>query len=56
MTYEEMLALAEQIATKLREAGFENPEVLKEDAKPGDPIPIAFSHDGGDFSLALDVL
>lgn len=56
MTYEQMLELAERVVQALRAAGFDNPEVLKEDATPGEAIPISFGHDGGDFALDLDVL
>lgn len=57
MTYEEMLAIAELVASTLNKTGVaSNAEVLKDSAKPGQPIPIAFDHDGMDFTLALDVL
>lgn len=56
MTFEEMLAMAEQIARDLTTAGYGNAEVLRDDLNPGDPIPIAFNQNGVDFSLALDVL
>lgn len=56
MTYEQMLEIAEEAVEALRKAGFDNPEVLKDDVKPGDPIPIVFGKDGMDFSLVLDVL
>lgn len=57
MTYEEMIAVAELVASTLNKTGAaSNAEVLKDSAKPGEPIPIAFDHDGVDFSLALDVL
>jgi hypothetical protein len=56
MTFEQMLNYAERIAVDLTNAGYGPAEVLKEDAKPGDPIPIAIVIDGDEFVLALDVL
>lgn len=56
MTFEEMLVYAERIAVDLTNAGYGACEVLKEDAKPGEPIPIALQIDGEDFVLGLDVL
>lgn len=56
MTFEEMLEHAETVAQSLRDAGkFGQVEVLKEDATPGDPIPIMLEIDGEPFILELNV-
>lgn len=56
MTYEEMLAFAERIAVDLTNAGYGNAEVLKDEARPGDPIPIGLEIDGEPFILELNVM
>jgi hypothetical protein len=54
MTYEEMLALAEEIKSALSKELRTNPEILEH--KEGDAIPIAFDHEGVEFLLELNVL
>lgn len=57
MTFEEMKAIALEVVAALRAAGFDSPELLEDELKPGDPLPIAFNSKGGDeLVLALDVL
>lgn len=51
MTYEEMLAIAEAVKMALFKELRTNVEVLP--CEPGEPIVIAFDHDGDDFFLEL---
>jgi len=62
MTYEQMLALAQRIASALTDAGFDDVDVLGA-PKPGEPLDIAFSDLNADpegnttgFVVSLDVL
>jgi len=55
MTYEEMCEVAGKLVLALREAGFSEVEFGKDDAKPGEPLPIYFADGAEMFALSLDV-
>lgn len=56
MTLEEMQARAERIVELLEGAGYSNVEYLKDDHKPGEPLPIVYEDDEGNMlSLALTI-
>lgn len=56
MTLEEMQAQAEKVVDALKAAGFEEVEYLKDDHKPGEPLPIVYMDSKGNmFSLSLSI-
>lgn len=56
MTLEEMQARAGRIVELLEGAGYSNVEYLREDHKPGEPLPIVYDDDEGNtLSLSLTV-
>lgn len=56
MTLEEMQAQAEKVVEALKAAGFEEVEYLKDDHKPGEPLPIVYMDgEGNMFSLSLSI-
>ena len=58
MTFEEMQEKANQVAETLNSSpAFSEAEVVTDDIKPGDPIPIAFTDtEGNQFGAKLDLI
>lgn len=58
MTMEEMEAVAQKVVDSLNHAGIggiTNAEYLKQDAKPGEPLPIMFELGDDAFVLELNL-
>ncbi len=56
MTFEQLMEYAEKLRADLEAAGWEMVTISREDATPGEPIPLMAVKDGIEFAIDLTVL